>query len=138
MLVSIENVIFQRVYKSRFGLIPFFLACFRCVRLLASTVTTSVTSNMHSLMPYHIEIQAAGLLWNNSIDNSIQEEHHKTKNMFYFLCSSTTVCTPPFRRHHAKSKCTTDDQVTFSVFFSLIRMSVGLQELEYMQQQRSL
>ena len=45
---------------------------------------TSVTSNMHSLMPYYIKIQAAGLLWNNSVDNSIQEQHHKTQNMFIF------------------------------------------------------
>ena len=55
-------------------------------------MTTSVTSNMHSLIPYHIDIQAAGLLWNNSIDNSIQEQHHKTKTMFIF-CLSTTMYT---------------------------------------------
>ena len=82
--VSIENVIFQWVYKPRFGFIPFFLPCLRCVRPLARNVMTSVTSNMDSLMPYHIDIQAAGLLWNNSIDNSIQEQHHKTNNMFIF------------------------------------------------------
>ena len=51
--VSIENVIFQWVHKPRFGFTPFFLACLRCVRLLARNVT-SVKSNMHSLMPYHI------------------------------------------------------------------------------------
>ena len=93
MLVSIENVIFQWVYKPRFGFIPFFLACLRCVRLLASNVTTSVTSNMHSLMPHHINIQASGLLWNNSIDNSIQEQHHETKNMFIF-CVYPQLYTP--------------------------------------------
>ena len=93
-------------YKPRFGFIPFFLAYFRCVRLLARNVTTSVTSNMHSLMPYHIEIQAAGLLWNNSIDSSIQEQHHKTKNIFIF-CVYPQLYTPPFLHHHAKSKCTT-------------------------------
>ena len=106
MLVSIENIIFQRVCKPRFGFIPFFSACLRCVCLLASNVTTSVASNIHSLIPYHIKIQAAGLLWNNSTDNSIQEQHHKTNKMFIF-CVYPQLYTPQFLHHHTKSKCTT-------------------------------
>ena len=82
------------------------LEIYICVRLLARNVTTSVTSNMHSLIPYHIDIQAAGLLWNNSINNSTQEQHHKTKNMFIF-CVYPQLYTPQFLYHHAKSKCTT-------------------------------
>ena len=105
MLVSIKNVIFQWVYKPHFGLIPFFLACLRGVRLLASNVT-SVASNMHSLMPYHIQIQAARLLWNNFIHKSVQEQHHKTTNMFIF-CVSQQLYTSQFLHHHAKSKCMT-------------------------------
>ena len=106
MLVSIENVICQWVYELSFGFIPFFLACLRCVRMLASNVTTSVACNIHSLMPYHIQIQAAGLLWNNAMNKTIQEQHHKTKNMFIF-CVYPQLSTPQFLHHHAKSKCTT-------------------------------
>ena len=78
-----------------------------CVCLLLSNEMTSVASNMHSLMPYHIEIKAAGLLWNNSIDNSIQEQHHKTKNVYflfihnYIHLSSCTIT----RRQNARQFC---------------------------------
>ena len=63
-------------YKPRFGFIPFFLACLRCVRLLARNVT-SVTSNMHSLMPYHIEIQATGLLNVQQLANNLLASYRR-------------------------------------------------------------
>ena len=91
LLISMENI-FQWVYKPCLGFILFFLACLDCVCLLASNVMTSAASNMHSLVPYYIKIQAVGLLWNNSIHKLIQEQHHKTKNIFIF-CLSTAVYT---------------------------------------------
>ena len=131
VLVSTENVIFQWVYKPCFGFIPFFLASLRCVRLLASNVTTSVASNMHSLMPYHIEIQAAGLHWNNSIDISIQGQHHTTKDMF-ISCVYPQLYTPQFLHHHAKSKCTTilsDLHRNFHLVFSFLYLRASFRFL---------
>ena len=97
---------------------------FSMLDMCSSACKKSNKCNMHSLMPYHIEIQAAGLLWNNSIDNSIQEQHHKTKYMFIF-CVYPQLYTPQFLHHHAKSKCTTilsDLHRHFHFVFSYICM----------------
>ena len=77
---------------------------------------TSVTSNMHSLMPYYIKIQAAGLLWNNSVDNSIQEQHHKTKNMFIFCAYPQLYTSVPAPSHKVKMH---DNFVRFAPSLSL-------------------